>query len=498
MCRSRSRPGQEKTVRLMLAWYVPRTDLRPATIRTALRHRRIAAAPAAREDSSTFRGTRESSEASKMSRSIGVTATRTYTKKPRSIQRGVLRHDPARRGRRGRGGQPDHPQVAHVLRQTDGRLWCWEGCCDTRGCCNGSCTHVWNYAQAMPHLFPDLERTLRETEFHESQDERGPPDLSVAPADPAGRTHDFHAAADGQLGGIMKVHREWRISGDTEWLRGIWPQVKAEPRLLHRDLGPERHTGMLVEPHHNTYDIEFWGPDGMCTSFYLGALDGRGRDGRGGRRRRGALRGAPATKAAPSWSPSCATASTSSRTSSGRACDAADPLEHQGAGTDYSPEAIELLKKEGPKYQYGTGCLSDGVLGLDRPACAAWASSSIRTRSRATCWRSTSYNLKHDLSDHANPQRPTFAVGDDGGLLLCTWPKGGALTLPFVYSNEVWTGIEYQVASHLMLLGRVEEGLEIVRVCRDRYDGRCATRSTSTSAATGTRARWPPTACSRG
>ena len=29
---------------------------------------------------------------------------------------------------------------------------------------------------------------------------------------------------------------------------------------------------MLKEPHHNTYDIEFWGADGMCSSFYLGAL----------------------------------------------------------------------------------------------------------------------------------------------------------------------------------------------------------------------------------
>ena len=82
------------------------------------------------------------------------------------------------------------------------------------------------------------------------------------------------------------------------------------------------------------------------------------------------------------------------------------------------------------------------------------------------------YNLKRDLSAHANPQRPSYAVGTEGGLLLCTWPRGGALSLPFVYSDEVWTGIEYQVASHLMLMGRVAEGLEVVRVCRDRYDGR--------------------------
>lgn len=40
-----------------------------------------------------------------------------------------------------------------VMRQHDGRLWNFEGCGDTWGSCHGSCTHVWNYAQAIPHLF---------------------------------------------------------------------------------------------------------------------------------------------------------------------------------------------------------------------------------------------------------------------------------------------------------------------------------------------------------
>jgi hypothetical protein len=82
------------------------------------------------------------------------------------------------------------------------------------------------------------------------------------------------------------------------------------------------------------------------------------------------------------------------------------------------------------------------------------------------------YNFRADLSEHANPQRPTYACGNEGGLLLCTWPRGGKPSLPFVYSDEVWTGIEYQVASHLMIVGRIEQGLEIVRACRARYDGR--------------------------
>ena len=78
-----------------------------------------------------------------------------------------------------------------VLRQADGRLWAWEGCGDNGGCCAGSCTHVWNYAQALPHLFPALERTLRETEFGPSQDECGHQTFrSALPIRPV--SHDFH------------------------------------------------------------------------------------------------------------------------------------------------------------------------------------------------------------------------------------------------------------------------------------------------------------------
>ena len=76
------------------------------------------------------------------------------------------------------------------------------------------------------------------------------------------------------------------------------------------------------------------------------------------------------------------------------------------------------------------------------------------------------------VSEHANPQRPSYALGHEGGLLLCSWPKAGRPTLPFVYSEEVWTGIEYQVAAHLISEGLAEQGLTIVKAMRSRYDGR--------------------------
>jgi uncharacterized protein (DUF608 family) len=356
-----------------------------------------------------------------------------------------------------------------VLRQSDGRPWCYEGCGDGSGCCHGSCTHVWNYAQAICHLFPALERTLRETEFDVSQNEEGHQAFRTSlPIRPT--IHNFHAAADGQLGGIMKMHREWRINGDTEWLRQRWGKVRESLDFCIRKWDP-KGKGVLEEPHHNTYDIEFWGPDGMCSSFYLGALKAAvlmgkalGDDvspyemlyARGRKYVEQELFNGEYFVQKIEW----------------KNLQAADPTKNESMVGSYSPEARELLEAEGPKYQYGQGCLADGVLGCWIAAVCGVGEvldpAKVASHLRAV----HKHNLRKDLWAHANPQRPSFACGRDGGLLLCTWPRGGQLSLPFVYSDEVWTGIEYQVASHLMLTGHVEEGLVIVRAARDRHDGR--------------------------
>jgi len=356
-----------------------------------------------------------------------------------------------------------------VLRQTDGRLWCWEGCSDDSGCCRGSCTHVWNYAQAVCHLFPELERSLRRTEFFVDQDERGHQTFRASLPIRC-TTHEFHAASDGQLGGIMKAFREWRISGDKAWLAEFWPRIRQSLDYCIATWDP-RQRGVLEEPHHNTYDIEFWGPDGMCSSFYLGALKAAALMGKAlgddvSRYRSLYEKGRKFLEEELFNGEYFVQKITTEGLD-------ADPLAGLDKwNIDYSPEAVELLKKEGPKYQYGQGCLSDGVLG-------AWIAEMcgvgeiLDPAKVASHLRSVyRYNFKPDLSAHANPQRPSYAVGREAGLLLCTWPRGGELTLPFVYSDEVWTGIEYQVASHLLLVGEIEAGCAIVAAARSRYDGR--------------------------
>jgi len=258
--------GQEKTIRLMIAWYVPESDLRYG-----------------RDPKDAHKG------------ESGGEVSRTY--RPWYAGRFKDIHEVAKYWRANYDDLrqksalfrdtfydttlPDEVIEAvaanltilkspTVLRQTDGRLWCFEGCSDEGGCCHGSCTHVWNYAQAIPHLFPELERSLRQTEFSQSMDERGHQTFrSSLPIRPV--EHGFHAAADGQLGGIMKVYRDWRICGDTNWLKELWPKVKLSLSYCIQTWDP-RGKGVLEEPHHNTYDIEYWGPDGHCSSFYLGAL----------------------------------------------------------------------------------------------------------------------------------------------------------------------------------------------------------------------------------
>lgn len=360
-----------------------------------------------------------------------------------------------------------------VLRQANGNLWGWEGCFATSGCCHGTCTHVWNYAQAFPHLFPALERTLREQEYLRSLDGRGHVNFRAALPD-APTTHDFHAAADGQLGGVLKLFRDWQISGDTLWLSRLYPLAKRSLDFCIAAWDPDKR-GALFEPHHNTYDIEFWGPDGMCSSIYIGALSamaclaralGNETDaaayheiaGRGAAFLDDELFNGEYYEQRVQWQGLRDTS-----------------FADQVARIENDPDADEmarLLQAEGPKYQYGSGCLSDGVIGAWMAMLYGVETPLSQANVRRHLQAVFDHNYKPDLSTHACLQRPGYAVGHEPGLLLCSWPRGNKPTLPFVYSDEVWTGIEYQVASHLIGEGMVDEGLTLVEAVRRRYDGR--------------------------
>ena len=468
-------PGESKTIHLMMSWYVPHSELRHGGIPPVAGS--PACDPATGCCSSDYTSQFYEPWYSQRFADIGEVSRFQQAnywdllERSESFSRAFFASDLPPEVLEAVAANLSILKSPTVLRQKNGALWAYEGCFDSgSGCCTGSCTHVWNYAQAIPHLFPRLERSLRETEFLESQDAVGHQNFRSAL--PIQHTdHTFHAAADGQLGGMMKVYREWRISGDTGWLRSLWPQVKLSYDYCSESWDPDKK-GVLEEPHHNTYDIEFWGPDGMCSSIYMGATramismaEALGEDSqpyrellqKGVRYLEEELYNGQYFIQRTTW----------------KGLKTPSPDESLAAAwnINYSEEALALLKQEGPKYQYGNGCLADGIIGAWFDAVCGLPEFMDPEKVHSHLNSVYRNNFREDLSDHVNPQRPGFGAGSDGGLLLCTWPGGDAPSLPFVYSNEVWTGIEYQVASHLMMHGEVEKGLDIVREVRKRYDG---------------------------
>lgn len=326
----------------------------------------------------------------------------------------------------------------------DGNFFGYEGCDKSVGCCPLNCTHVWNYAQSLAFLFPSLERSMRKTDFLNNVKPDG--DMAFRTTLPLGegRYWDHEPAADGQMGRIISLYRDWQLSGDMDFLKKIWPNAKKALEYSWTSWDKDRD-GIMEGVQHNTYDIEFYGPNSMTSSIYLGAL----------------LAG---SRMAESIGDKEAARVYMEIFEKGRK--KFDKILWDG---DYYIQKDERVMEE--KYQYGTGCLSDQILGqwfsmvagLDRFLPEERVKTALRSIYR--------YNFLTNFRNHSNIQR-IYALGAEKGLLVCSWPKGSRPPVAFRYSDEVWTGIEYQVASHMIYEGLIEEGLSIVRAIRERYDGR--------------------------
>ncbi|NUQ00113.1 MAG: hypothetical protein HUU35_09700, partial [Armatimonadetes bacterium] len=352
------------------------------------------------------------------------------------------------------------------LRLPDGTFYGFEGCDNSAGCCEGSCTHVWNYAQALPYLFPALQRSMREADWTWSLQDDGY-DTFRMPLPPGTRAEPtFHPAADGQMGTVMQAYREWLISGDTAWLRSIWPAAKRALEFAWRYWDADRD-GVMEGMQHNTYDIEYYGPNTMMGSLYLGAL-------RAAEEMARALGDPVADEYRRLFEQGSAW--TDAHLFNGEYYEQqVEPEAWRAWPETWQKQSIgrhgyDSLFANWPKWQVGQGCLADQLIGQWYAEMlglgALYDPEHVRRALRAIF----ANNWKADLSGHANPMR-IYAVGAEAGLLICTWPHGQRPGDPSVYADECWSGIEYQVASHLIYEGWVEEGLRLVKGVRDRYTG---------------------------
>ncbi len=157
------------------------------------------------------------------------------------------------------------------FRTADGRFHGFEGTNDQGGCCVGTCTHVWNYETATNFLFPALARSRREASFSYLTRESGQMDFREVL--PFRAQEGGTAAADGQMGQIVKLYLDWQLSGDSAWLRKLWPVAQRALSFAWIPGGWDGdRDGVMEGVQHNTYDVEFFGPNPLCGVWYLAAL----------------------------------------------------------------------------------------------------------------------------------------------------------------------------------------------------------------------------------
>lgn len=329
-------------------------------------------------------------------------------------------------------------------RFADGRFWFWEGV----GCCHGTCTHVWGYAQGIARVFPEVERYLREEidfgmSFHEETgaiDYRGEFGRQVA--------------HDGQCNCVLRAYREHTMQRDDRFLRRRWPRIK---RALQHLINEDRdRDGLLEGRQYNTLDADWYGPMAWISSLYLAAL-------RAGE----------------------AMAKEMGDEEFASVC--AELIE---AGSKRMVEALfngeYFVHKPDPQHPEanatGDGCHADQLFGqsylhqLGLPRVVPERETLLALRS---LYR---YNFTPDVGPYRDGMRVVeggrwYAMPGEGGLIICTFPKGGAEratgTGPSAwaaqYFNEVWTGFEYQVASHMIAEGLIAEGLALVKMAHERY-----------------------------
>ena len=285
---------------------------------------------------------------------------------------------------------------------------------------------------------------------------------------------------DGQMGNVLKTYRDYKLFGEIEWLKKIWPATKA---ALEYAWHPENYdkwdpdqTGVITGRQHHTLDMELFGPNSWLNGFYLAAL-------LAGAEMAEAIGDPEAAKLyrgiyerGRSW--------TNENLFNGEYFIQQIDLEdksilekHNTAkghvhifkadihGMYWSNETAEI------KYQIGEGCEIDQVL-------AGWHGTLYglepvfdKEKFKKAVLSIYKYNFKPRLGDTVNPCR-VFGMGDEAGTIMCAWPDNVRRPrIPVPYSQETMHGFEYAFGTQLMMIGELEKAYEVFKAVRDRYRG---------------------------
>jgi len=325
---------------------------------------------------------------------------------------------------------------------SDGKFYGFEGCSDNSGCCPLNCTHVHNYDFTVPFLFPSLSISQREVDYLYNTDENGY--MAFRTNVPLGIKRWLSLpAADGQMGTILKLYREWKISGDDEFLKKLYPSAKKTIEYAFENWDKNRD-GLMEGQQHNTYDIEFYGDNPFTSFIYLAALK--------------------------------VMIEMAEYNSDNNFASFCNEIYQKG-----QKNIIEKLWNGRyfiqkcsinpvPPYQFLNGCLSMQLLGQFFADTLNLGSLVEEKYINKALFSILKLNFLENFSQHQNYMR-IFAIGEEKGLLVCTWKEGEKPEIPMPYCDEVFTGEEFVIACLLLKRGYYKECLKIINGMDSRYDG---------------------------
>ncbi len=354
-----------------------------------------------------------------------------------------------------------------VLRLEDGTFYGWEGVHELEGSCEGTCTHVWSYAYALCFLFPELERSLRNTELKYNTDENGK--MQFRTKLPIGRYRgDWHPCVDGQMATIIKIYRDWKITGNSQWLRDNWGSIKKILEFAWNETNTyewdKDKDGVLEGRQHHTLDMELFGPSSWLQGMYLAALKAAAEIAKFLGDTEKETEYTQLFKKGYVW--------TKKHLFNGQYFIHKVDLENRGIANHFNCPDYWNDEKNQLKYQIGEGCEIDQLLGQWHANICDLGDVFDREQRKIALANIFKNSFKKPLRNFTNMWR-VFALNDESGVVICDYPKNRKKPIiPIPYSDECMTGFEYAFAGLLISEGFIEEGLEVIRAIRDRYDGK--------------------------
>ena len=357
-----------------------------------------------------------------------------------------------------------HSRTQLVFRTKAGYFHGWEGTDNVSGRGSGSCTHVWNYEQTIPFLFGKIAQNMREVEFGYATDEVGRMSFRIhLPLEENAQRFGI-AAADGQMGCIMKYYREWQLSGDDEFLKKHWPMVKKSLEFCWIPGGWDADkNGMMEGAQHNTMDVDYFGPNPQMGFWYLGAL-----------------------RAAEEMAIYLGEKDFALTCRSLYDKGSAWMDEHLFNGEYYEQQIVPPLSEDNiaeglirvmrrldvndPQYQLGKGVLVDQLVGQVMAHILDLGYLADKENVQKTLEAILKYNYRESLMKHPNFMR-SYALGNESALLMAAYP-GERPRQPFPYFTEVMTGFEHTAAVGMLYENMLEGGLKTISDIRARYDGK--------------------------